>query len=75
MDEPGYHEMLAHVPLLVHPAPSKVLIIGGGDGGTLREVLKHPTVREVEMCEIDGEVVRRPSAFCPAWPPASTTPG
>ncbi|MCB2227013.1 MAG: polyamine aminopropyltransferase [Desulfarculaceae bacterium] len=64
-DEPGYHEMLAHVPLLTHPAPSKVLIIGGGDGGTLREVLKHPTVRSVEMCEIDGEVVEASKRFLP----------
>ncbi|MCF8034837.1 MAG: polyamine aminopropyltransferase [Desulfarculaceae bacterium] len=64
-DEPGYHEMLAHVPMLVHPAPSKVLIIGGGDGGTLREVLKHPTVREVLVCEIDGEVVEAAKRFLP----------
>ncbi len=64
-DEPGYHEMLVHVPLLVHPAPSKVLIIGGGDGGTLREVLKHPTVQSVEMCEIDGEVIEASKRFLP----------
>ena len=64
-DEAGYHEMLAHVPLLIHPLPSKVLIIGGGDGGTLREVLKHPTVRSVEVCEIDGEVVEAAKRFLP----------
>ncbi len=64
-DEAGYHEMLVHVPLLTHPAPSRVLIIGGGDGGTLREVLKHPTVREVEMCEIDGEVIQAARRFLP----------
>src|SRR5690606_28062953 len=42
-DEFIYHEMLAHVPLFVHPNPKRVLIIGGGDGGTLRETLKHPS--------------------------------
>jgi spermidine synthase len=64
-DEPGYHEMLVHVPLLTHPAPSRVLIIGGGDGGTLREVLKHPTVQRVDMCEIDGGVVEAAKRFFP----------
>lgn len=64
-DEPGYHEMLAHVPLLTHPAPSRVLIIGGGDGGTLREVLRHPTVRQVDLCEIDGGVVEAAKRFFP----------
>lgn len=64
-DEPGYHEMLAHVPLLTHPAPSRVLIIGGGDGGTLREVLRHPTVQRVDLCEIDGGVVEAAKRFFP----------
>ncbi len=56
-DEAGYHEMLAHVPLLAHPDPKRVLIIGGGDGGTLREVVKHPGVEEAVMVEIDEVVV------------------
>ena len=56
-DEFVYHEMISHVPLFVHPAPEKVLIIGGGDGGTAREVLKHPVVRQVDMVEIDRNVV------------------
>ena len=43
-DEFVYHEMLVHVPMFGHPKPSKVLIIGGGDGGTAREVLKHSSV-------------------------------
>lgn len=51
-----YHEPLVHYPLLAHPAPERVLIIGGGDGGALREVLKHP-VREVDFIELDEEVV------------------
>jgi len=56
-DEHAYHEMIVHVPLLVHPKPSKVLIIGGGDGGTAREVLKHPEVTGVHICEIDEAVI------------------
>jgi spermidine synthase len=57
-DECGYHEMLAHVPMFSHPAPKNVCIIGGGDGGTMREVLKHPSVETVDICEIDGDVIR-----------------
>lgn len=56
-DNNAYNEMLAHVPLFVHPAPKKVLIIGGGDGGTLTEVMKHPEVESCLMCEIDKKVV------------------
>ncbi len=56
-DEHVYHEMIAHVPLFAHPSPRKVLVIGGGDGGVIREVLKHPTVEEAHLCEIDERVV------------------
>ncbi|WP_053960460.1 polyamine aminopropyltransferase [Sulfobacillus thermosulfidooxidans] len=56
-DEFIYHEMLAFVPLLSHPAPKRVLIIGGGDGGLSREVLKVPGVEQVVMVEIDPVVV------------------
>lgn len=56
-DEFIYHEMLAHVPILAHGAVGKVLIIGGGDGGMLEEVLKHPGVEKVTMVEIDAGVV------------------
>lgn len=55
-DEFIYHEMLAHVPLATHPGPRRVLVVGGGDGGTVREVLKHP-VQSVDLVEIDGVVV------------------
>lgn len=55
-DEFAYHEMLVHPALVTHPHPLRVLIIGGGDGGTLEEVLKHP-VEHVTMVEIDREVV------------------
>jgi spermidine synthase len=45
--------MIAHLPLASHPNPKKVLVIGGGDGGVVREVLKHDTVQEVVLCDID----------------------
>ena len=48
-----YQEMIAHLPLASHPNPEKVLVIGGGDGGVVREVLKHDTVKEVVLCDID----------------------
>jgi len=64
-DEFCYHEMLAHPPLYTHPLPEKVLIIGGGDGGTLREVVKHPCVKEVVLIEIDEEVINASKQFFP----------
>ena len=51
-----YHEMIAHVPLLAHGTAKRVLIIGGGDGGTLNEVLKH-RVENVVMVELDQQVI------------------
>lgn len=56
-DEFAYHDMICHVPMFVHPNPKNVLVIGGGDGGTAREVLRHPTVEKCTMVEIDGMVV------------------
>ncbi len=56
-DEFIYHEMLAHPGMVMHPNPERVLVIGGGDGGTVREVLKHKSVKEVHLCEIDEEVI------------------
>ncbi|EGD73450.1 spermidine synthase [Salpingoeca rosetta] len=56
-DECGYQEMITHLPMFCHPNPERVLIIGGGDGGVLREVLRHPCVKEVTQCEIDGKVI------------------
>ena len=56
-DEYVYHEMIAHVPLFVHPNPSRVLVIGGGDGGTVREVVKHQNLSRAVMVEIDEMVV------------------
>ena len=56
-DEFIYHEMLAHVPLIAHAGPRQVLIIGGGDGGMLREVLKHQPIEHVTQVEIDRTVI------------------
>jgi len=56
-DEFIYHEMISHVPLFLHSKPEKVLIIGGGDGGTLKEVLKHNTVKNVILVEVDKYVI------------------
>ena len=64
-DEYMYHEMLVHVPMFSHPCPKRVLIIGGGDGGSLREVLKHPTVEEVVLVEIDSNVISASKEFLP----------
>ncbi len=64
-DEFIYHEMLTHVPILAHGAVKNVLIIGGGDGGILREVLQHKGVERVTMVEIDGAVVDMCKKFLP----------
>jgi spermidine synthase len=56
-DEFVYHEMISHVPLFVHPLVERVLVIGGGDGGTVREVLRHKSVRHCRLVEIDSMVV------------------
>ncbi len=64
-DEFIYHEMIVHVPLFAHGAVRRVLIIGGGDGGVLREVLRHP-VDEAVIVEIDGAVVERCRELMPA---------
>lgn len=56
-DERIYHEMMAHVPMFTHPHPKKVLIIGGGDGGTAREVLRHSGIEKLVLVEIDALVI------------------
>jgi len=64
-DEFSYSETMAHLPLFSHPNPKKVLIIGGGDGGILREVCKHKEVEEVTMCEIDKMVIEVSKLYLP----------
>lgn len=64
-DEFIYHEMLTHVPLLGHGAVKDVLIVGGGDGGMLREVCKHQAVERITQVEIDDKVVEMCKEFLP----------
>ena len=64
-DEFIYHEMIAHVPLFVHPSPRRILVIGGGDGGTVREIMRHPGVERVVMVEIDEMVVNVCKKYLP----------
>jgi spermidine synthase len=56
-DEYVYHEMIAHVPVFSHPTASKVLVVGGGDGGTVRELAKHNSIQSIDLVEIDSYVV------------------
>jgi spermidine synthase len=65
-DEFVYHEMIAHVPLFLHPKPKRVLVIGGGDGGSVREVLKHKSVESCVLVEIDSLVVEASRKYIPS---------
>eukprot|EP00183_Erythrolobus_madagascarensis_P000223 CAMPEP_0185847796 /NCGR_PEP_ID=MMETSP1354-20130828/2925_1 /TAXON_ID=708628 /ORGANISM="Erythrolobus madagascarensis, Strain CCMP3276" /LENGTH=292 /DNA_ID=CAMNT_0028548127 /DNA_START=133 /DNA_END=1011 /DNA_ORIENTATION=+ len=56
-DEFSYQEMITHVAMFTHENPKRVLVVGGGDGGVLREVLRHSTVEEAYLCEIDEDVI------------------
>ncbi|KAK1267923.1 hypothetical protein QJS04_geneDACA006478 [Acorus gramineus] len=64
-DECAYQEMITHLPLCSIPNPKKVLVIGGGDGGVLREVSRHSSVEQIDICEIDGMVVDVSKRFFP----------
>jgi spermidine synthase len=64
-DEFVYHEMIAHVPLFLHKRPRRVLVIGGGDGGSVREVLRHESVERCVLVEIDGLVVSASKKYIP----------
>jgi len=64
-DEFIYHEMITHVPMAVNPAIKKILVIGGGDGGAVRELLRYPTVERVDLVEIDPMVVEVARKFFP----------
>jgi spermidine synthase len=65
-DEFFYHEMLVHVVMHAHPDPKNIIVIGGGDGGTVREVLKHDSVEKVYFIEIDEEVINVSRKFFPS---------
>ncbi len=64
-DEFAYHEMLAHVPMFAHPDPKDILVVGGGDGGVLREIGRHKCVKHIDFCEIDEEVINVAKEFLP----------
>jgi spermidine synthase len=66
-DEFIYHEALVHPPLITHPQPREVLIVGGGEGATLREVLRHNTVTSAVMVDIDEELVRYCQQHLAEW--------
>ncbi|WP_084731209.1 polyamine aminopropyltransferase [Seinonella peptonophila] len=64
-DEFAYHELLTHIAMSTHPNPKQVLVVGGGDGGVIREVLRYPTVERAVLAEIDGAVVEAAKRFFP----------
>ena len=65
-DEFVYHEMISHIPLCLHPNPKKVLVVGGGDGGTARELLRHQSIEKLVVCELDSLVVDVCREFFPS---------
>ncbi|MFQ5989052.1 MAG: spermidine synthase [Candidatus Methylomirabilales bacterium] len=67
LDEYIYHEALAHPAMLFHPEPRRVLILGGGEGATLREVLRYRMVEEVVMVDLDEDVVKVCQEYLPEW--------
>eukprot|EP00977_Amphora_coffeiformis_P005386 scaffold1147_cov172-Amphora_coffeaeformis.AAC.15 len=58
--------MIAHIPLYAHPDPKRVLVIGGGDGGVLREIARHPSVEEIVICELDKDVIEVSKKYLPS---------
>ncbi|KAL1916201.1 uncharacterized protein VTP21DRAFT_5818 [Calcarisporiella thermophila] len=73
-DEFSYQEIIAHLPLHSHACPKRVLVIGGGDGGVIREVVKHECVEEVVQCEIDEAVIRVSKQYLPSMSVAFAHP-
>lgn len=65
-DEFVYHEMVAHPALFTHPNPKHVLVVGGGDGGVIREILKHPSVEKAVLVDIDGKVIEYSKKYLPS---------
>ncbi len=65
-DEFVYHEMVAHPALFTHPNPENVLVVGGGDGGVIREVLKHSQVKKAVLVDIDGKVIEYSKQYLPS---------
>jgi spermidine synthase len=67
VDEFIYHELLVHPPMLAHPNPEKVFIAGGGEGATLREILRHPSVKKAVMVDIDKDVISICKKYLPEY--------
>ena len=65
-DEMAYQEMIAHLPLFSHPNPEHLLIIGGGDGGVIREAVKHASLKSITICEIDRMVIDAGKKYFPS---------
>lgn len=65
-DEFAYQEMMAHTVLMACRNPERVLVIGGGDGGVLREIEKHPEVKKIDICEIDEAMVKAAKKYLPS---------
>ena len=72
-DEFFYHENLVHLAALAHPNPERALIVGGGDGGSAEELLKHPSIRSVTLAEIDAAVVDIARKYLPRCTAARST--
>lgn len=66
-DEYIYHEALIHPAMIIHPHPREILVIGGGEGAVLREIIKHPQVEKLVMVDIDQEVVELCQRYLPEW--------
>ncbi len=66
-DEYIYHESLIHPAMVLHPHPQRIMIVGGGEGSVIREILKHPSVKKVVMVDIDQEVVELCEKYLPSW--------
>lgn len=75
MGNEAYHEALVHPGMFTHLSPKRVAIIGGGEGATLREVLKHKSVQHVKMIEIDCIMVKTSREFLPSWNSCSDISG
>ena len=71
----AYHEALVHPAMFAHDNPKRVAIIGGGEGATLREVLKHNTIEKVVMIEIDEMMVKISREYLPEWNDCSNIEG
>jgi spermidine synthase len=66
-DEYRYHEALVQPALTLHPNPRSVYLAGGGEGATLREILRHPSIESVQKCDIDGEAIALYKTWLPEW--------